>query len=161
MKASPSSSSSPITERKMTRLTRSSTSSPRTRSSNASSGTRSSNSSPRTRSSTSHRVRAQASPALLARHRVLYPITASLGFRGTKVQNRRDVHRATADELHFRSPMPGPDVVKPTDWEGHDLTGPILVLGTKRFVRTALICLATLTHNSAGDARPATGAPAR
>ena len=116
----------PLSEKKMARLTRSSTSSPRTRSSGSST-----RSSPRTRSSTSQRAKGQVSPAIAARHRRLYPITSALLFHGTKAEMRRDVHRATADQLLILSPRPGPDVVKPTNWQGHDLTGTIPNHGIK------------------------------
>lgn len=98
-------------------------------------------SSPRSSKTASPRRRA----SLHAKHTTLYPITTALGIKGAVVLKRRVVGKMWGDELRRHSPYPPISSHLPTNYRGHDLSGPLLNTikepgGYRQVVRNCFFC---------------------
>ncbi|KAJ7766436.1 hypothetical protein B0H14DRAFT_3510036 [Mycena olivaceomarginata] len=78
-----------------------------------------------TRSATASSPRRPRS-SLSASHAILYPVTHTLGVRGTKKDKRRQINQMWRENLEIHSPYPHFSARLPSNHRGHDLTGPIL-----------------------------------
>ncbi|KAJ7802107.1 hypothetical protein B0H14DRAFT_2614669 [Mycena olivaceomarginata] len=78
-----------------------------------------------TRSATASSPRRPRS-SLSASHAILYPVTHTLGVRGTKKDKRRQINQMWRENLEIHSPYPHFSARLSSNHRGHDLTGPIL-----------------------------------
>lgn len=100
--------------------------------------TRSSTASPRTRSSTSRNTSFAFLPpspprdSLERKHAGRFPLTVSLGIKGTLAMKRRAVNDELQSAIRFHSPRPSPADQLPVNYQNHRLVGPIMNTGARR-----------------------------